>query len=132
MKCPESIEELQELEKMIPLCKVTLYEQAKARIETGAAKSVSEAARQIGEETDRNPETIKRRIYEGASELCESAQLSSLTGTDKHRAKKGTGDGYKLSYSLRARKQAFKRGGDTVPGIPTFVGNDSSHRESCR
>ena len=62
MKCPESIEELQELEKLIPLCKIELYEQAKARIETGAAKSVSEASRQIGEETGRSPESIGRAI----------------------------------------------------------------------
>lgn len=83
MKCPESIEELHEIENMLPLCKIELYNQAKARIETGAAKSVSEASRQLGEETGRNPETIRRRIQEG--QLCEDAQLSELSGTDKHR-----------------------------------------------
>ena len=62
MKCPESIEELKELEKLIPLCKVTLFEQAKARIETGAAKSLHEASRQLAEETGRKPETIERAI----------------------------------------------------------------------
>jgi hypothetical protein len=41
-ECTESIEELKELEQLIPLCRVTFYEQAKARIETGVAKSVSE------------------------------------------------------------------------------------------
>jgi len=83
MKCPESIEELHEIENMLPLCKIELYNQAKARIETGAAKSVSEASRQLGEETGRNPETIRRRIQEG--QLCEDAQLAELSGTDKHR-----------------------------------------------
>ena len=84
MKCPESIEELQELEKMIPLCKVTLYEQAKARIETGAAKSVSEAARQIAEETGKGAETIRRAIQR-QQETATVSQLPELAGTDKHR-----------------------------------------------
>ena len=44
------------------------------------ACSVSEAARQIAEETERNPETVRRRIYEGG-ELCKDAQLSELAGT---------------------------------------------------
>jgi len=83
MKCPESIEELEEWEKLIPLCKIDLYNQAKARIEKGVAKSVSEASRQIGEETGKNPESIRRRIKEG--QLGEVAQLSELAGTDKHR-----------------------------------------------
>lgn len=30
-ECPNNVEELQELEKLIPLCRVTLYNQAKAR-----------------------------------------------------------------------------------------------------
>jgi len=79
MKCPESIEELKELEKLIPLCKVTLYEQAKARIETGSAKSVSEASRQLAEETGRSPESIRNQIRRADA----GGQLTSLTGTDK-------------------------------------------------
>jgi len=79
MKCPESIEELKELEKLIPLCKVTLFEQAKARIETGAAKSVSEASRQLAEEMGKDPETIRAQVRRGD----EGGQLSSLSGTDK-------------------------------------------------
>ena len=82
MKCPESIEELQELEKLIPLCKVTLYDQAKARIEKGVAKSVSEASRQIAEETGKPEGTIRRRIQEEQS--VRGAQLSELSGTAKH------------------------------------------------
>lgn len=94
MKCPESIEELQELEKLIPLCKITLYDQAKARIETGAAKSVSEASRQIAEEIDKDPETIRRAIRREDV----SGTLSHLSETDKFRpvsnilATKYTGD----------------------------------------
>lgn len=84
-ECPETIEGLQELEKLIPLCRVTLYEQAKARIETGAAKSVSEASRQIAEETGRNAESIRRRIKEEGSGR--GAQLSEITGTAKHTPK---------------------------------------------
>ena len=81
MKCPESIEELKELEKLIPLCKVTLFEQAKARIETGAAKSVSEASRQLAEEMGKDPETIRAQVRRGDG----GGQLSSLSGTDKFR-----------------------------------------------
>ena len=83
MKCPESIEELQEMEKLIPLCKVTLYNQAKARIEKGVAKSVSEASRQLAEETGRSPETIRQRIQE--EQTVRGVQLSELSGTAKHR-----------------------------------------------
>jgi len=84
-KCPESIEELQELEKLIPLCKIELYNQAKARIKTGAAKSVSEASRQLGEETGRNPDSIRQRIIEEENRTVHPVQLSELSGTDKHR-----------------------------------------------
>lgn len=83
MKCPKSIEELKELEKLIPLCKVTLFEQAKARIETGAAKSVSEASRQLAEETGRNPESIRQRIQE--EQAVRGVHLPEIAGTDKFR-----------------------------------------------
>lgn len=87
MKCPDTIEELDEILRIAPLCKVTLYNQAKARIESGAAKSVSETSRQLGDEMGRNPGTVRRRIQEGA-ELRENAQLSELSGTAKHRPPK--------------------------------------------
>jgi hypothetical protein len=61
--CPESIEELEALERLLPLCKRTLYETAKAKIESGAASSRLGAARQIAEETGRPVETIRRYIY---------------------------------------------------------------------
>lgn len=86
MKCPESIEELSELEKLIPLCKLELYNQAKARIESGSAKSVSEAARQIAEETGKKVATVRDAIIEGEKKATvDCPQLSELAGTDKHR-----------------------------------------------
>jgi len=85
-ECPNNIEELQELEKLIPLCRVTLYNQAKARIEAGAAKSVSEAARQLADETGRSAATIRDAIIEGGKkQTVDTPQLSTITGTDKHR-----------------------------------------------
>ena len=82
MKCPESIEEYEELIKKLPLCRATLYEQAKARIESGVACSISEASRQIGNEVGRNPESIRRRIIE--EEGVRGAHLSELTETNKY------------------------------------------------
>lgn len=81
MECPESIEELQELEKKLPLCRMTLYNQAKARIEKGSAKSVSDAARQLAEETGRKPENIRNQITK--EQAAQGVQLSKLTGTAK-------------------------------------------------
>lgn len=81
-ECPESIEKLEELESLIPMCKKELYLQAKARIESGAVCSIREASRQIGEETGRNPESIRRRISE--EQGVRPAHLSEITGTDKY------------------------------------------------
>jgi hypothetical protein len=50
MKCPESIEELERLEQMLPLCRESLFEQAQARIKIGEAKSERQAAKQLAEE----------------------------------------------------------------------------------
>ena len=47
------------------------------------AKSVSDAARQLVDETGRKPETIRNRIIEGAK-LHKDVQLSTIAGTDKH------------------------------------------------
>jgi hypothetical protein len=76
-KCPESIEELEALERMLPLCRRTLYATAKAKIDSGAASGIREASRQIGAETGRPAESIRRRIHEeiavvrSAPEHCE-------------------------------------------------------------
>lgn len=61
-KCPESIEELEDLERLIPLCRKELYAQAKSKIESGEACGLREASRQLGEETGNNPESIRRSI----------------------------------------------------------------------
>jgi len=82
VKCPESIEEYEELIKKLPLCRATLYEQAKARIESGVACSISEASRQIGNEVGRNPESIRQRIIE--EEGVRGVHLSELTETNKY------------------------------------------------
>ena len=106
MKCPDSIEELKELEKMVPLCKIELYKQAKARIETGAAKSVNEAARQIGEETGKNPETIRTAIKREDR----TGTLSQLSGTDKYRAKKETEKAIlETAKEIRSEQREIKR-----------------------
>jgi hypothetical protein len=48
--------------------------QAKARIESGAAKSIREAAKQIACEIGRNPKSIRRRIMDGKkNERCKVA-----------------------------------------------------------
>lgn len=83
-ECPTSLEELEEIAKMLPLCRVTLYNQAKARMESGAAKSVSDAARQLAEETGRSARTIETAIYREQKTL-RTPSLTELAGTDKHR-----------------------------------------------
>lgn len=85
MKCPESIEELEELERLLPLCRKSLFEQARARIETGAACSISEASRQIAEETGRSPESIRTRIRE--EQAGRGVHLSDLAETSKFKPK---------------------------------------------
>lgn len=80
--CPNNLEELQELEKLIPLCRLTLYNQAKARIESGVARSVSEASRQLAEETGKSPATIRNAICRSGES---TVLLTQLSGTDKHR-----------------------------------------------
>lgn len=94
MKCPESIEELEEIARMLPFCRKTLYEQVKSRVETGSACSISEASRQIAEETGKNPETIRRRIAEEQS--VRGAHLSELTETDKYRP---TNEQFRTSFT---------------------------------
>ena len=62
IKCPETIEELEELERRLPLCRKGLYEAAKAKIESGVACSRREAERQLAEETGKPLETIRTAI----------------------------------------------------------------------
>jgi len=59
MECPESIEELEEIERMLPLCPITVFRQAKSRKDAGAADSWKEAERQISDETGKPIETVR-------------------------------------------------------------------------
>ena len=95
--CPETIEGLEELENLIPMCRKELYVQAKARIESGVATSVAEASRQIGEETGSKPESINRSIRREQvsqtrtlSGLAGGGNLSHLAGTNKYTPKRKT------------------------------------------
>lgn len=62
MKCPESIEELEELQEMLPLCRKTLFEQAQARMKTGAGMSEREAAKELAKELEVKPDTVRKAI----------------------------------------------------------------------
>jgi hypothetical protein len=64
IKCPETIEELEELERRLPICRKGLYEARKAKIESGAACSQREAERQLAEETGKPIGTVRRAIWE--------------------------------------------------------------------
>jgi len=68
-QCPETIEELKELEKLLPLCRRTIYETAQAKIESGASYSQRNAARQIAAEKGRPVESIRQRIQEEKREI---------------------------------------------------------------
>lgn len=82
-ECPDTIEDFEEQIKTLHLCRRTLYNQAKARIETGAAKSVSEASRQLANETGRSAATIRDAII--TEDKNRTVGLPQLSGTDKHR-----------------------------------------------
>jgi protein gp37 len=62
VKCPDNIHELEELEKLLPLCRKTLYEQAQARLDAGTATSERGVAKQLGEEIGKSPETVRKAI----------------------------------------------------------------------
>ena len=68
MKCPDSIEELEEIENMLPLCKITLLEQVTARVNVGAAKSFREAERQIANETGKSEGVIHSAVSRAKKE----------------------------------------------------------------
>jgi len=69
LKCPESIEELERLEQLLPLCRKSLYEAAQAKLESGAARTEREASRQLAEETGKPEETIRTGIKAQKHEL---------------------------------------------------------------
>jgi len=61
-KCPESKEEFEELLRLLPLCKETLYHAAQAKVQSGAARTEREAKKQIAEELGRAFSTIDQAI----------------------------------------------------------------------
>lgn len=79
-KCPDNIEELKELEQLIPMCRKELCAQADAMIESGAALSIKDASRKLGEETGKNPESIRRAIMRERADR--GVTLSHLLGDD--------------------------------------------------
>jgi len=86
MKCPESLEELQELEKNLPLCKVTLYEQAQARLKKHPEKSERQVSKEIAEELEQDPEKVRTAIRRGKEKILGSNDplpLPILTESDK-------------------------------------------------
>lgn len=82
MKCPETIEELEALERHLDFCRAEragIYDIAQAKINSGVAHGWKEAERQISEETGRPETTIRQaRIREQRdrgvtrSPLCEN------------------------------------------------------------
>jgi hypothetical protein len=62
-KCPETIEELEKLERLLPLCRKALYEAAQAKLDSGAARTRREAERQLAEELQRPESTIHHAIW---------------------------------------------------------------------
>ncbi|MEI6258735.1 MAG: site-specific DNA-methyltransferase [Deltaproteobacteria bacterium] len=110
--CPNNLEELQELEKLIPLCRLSLYNQAKSRIQAGVAKSVSEASRQLAEETGKSVNTIRSAINRAIGTDAVH-QLSELSGTDKHRPIDRIALGEKeileIAHEIQAEKREIKQ-----------------------
>jgi DNA modification methylase len=108
--CPNNLEELQELEKLIPLCRLSLYNQAKSRIQAGVAKSVSEASRQLAEETGKSPATIRNAICRSGES---TVLLTQLSGTDRHRPINRIALGEKeileIAHEIQSEKREIKK-----------------------
>jgi len=81
-KCPDTIEEFDKQLEQLQFCKKELYNQAKSRIESGVAKSVSEASRQLAEETGRSAATIRDAIIR--EDKNKGVGLPHLSGTNKY------------------------------------------------
>jgi len=106
-KCPESIEELDKLVELIPMCRKELFVQAKSKIESGIACSIAEASRQLGEETGKNPDSIDRSIRREQSN--QGMTLSDLTETNKYTPKSIDKEIVRLANQIKKEKnKAYK------------------------
>jgi len=84
MKCPESMEELVELEKSLPLCKVTIYEQAQARLKKEPDKSEYQAEKEIAEELDKPVASIHSAVQRQKKVVAmQQLPVLNLTESDK-------------------------------------------------
>ena len=61
LKCPENAEGLEELEKMVPLCRKEVFRQVKAKVETQGI-SEREASRQVAEELEKPEASIRQAV----------------------------------------------------------------------
>ena len=61
-ECPDTVEELEKLEQLLPLCRKEILKQVEARKEAGTAKSDRDAARQLSKETGRTEEGIRTAV----------------------------------------------------------------------
>ena len=80
-KCPESMEELERIEKLLPLCRKALYEAAQAKLQSGAARTRRDAERQLAEETGR-PESAIRAAIRRESQVHKVDALHPACNTD--------------------------------------------------
>ena len=112
MECPESIEELKEMETLIPLCKVTLYEQAQARLKKNPEKSERQIAKEMAKELDKDPGVIRTTIQRGAKEVAtllpEAVKLKELNLTE-HDKKVIVSHANKIKKSIKETKQEERK-----------------------
>jgi len=66
MKCPETLQEIEKLEKYALVCYAEMKAHADNKIKQGGAKTMTEACRQLGEENGLNGETIRNGIKRAA------------------------------------------------------------------
>jgi len=83
MKCPESMEELEEMMKILPLCRITLYDQAQARLKKHPEKSAREVAKELAEELEVDPEKVRTMIRRGKKEKGGSTDPLILTKSEE-------------------------------------------------
>ena len=122
MKCPGSIEELEELVKNAPLCKVTLYEQAQARQKKNSKKSERQISREIAEEINENPEKIRKAIKRGEKEVIGTSVPLTLTELDEKPAVLKHARGIKTERRQARQKEREEQKAETIKKNPPLKG----------